>query len=97
MFIFPKLTFLYNILPIETLTGFWRPCKMILKLIGINKHIKTARTISKRKRKEWKLALPDAIGKLQGAKGLSMGAGSCLLCLLLWTREQCLGSQLMLL
>lgn len=82
MFICPKLTFLHNnILPIETLTGFWRPSKMILKFIGINKYMKTARTISKRKRKEWKLALPDAIRKLHGEKGLSRCAGSRLLCL----------------
>lgn len=44
---------------------------MILKLIAINKHVKTARTILKKKRKGGKLAWPDAMSKLHllGEKG----------------------------
>lgn len=62
---------IYDILPIKVLTGFWRTYKMILKLVRMNKHVKTARKILKSKRKEGNLALLYAIRKIHllGEKG----------------------------
>ena len=73
---------------------------MILKLIGMKKHVKTARKFLKSKRKEENLALPDAIRKLHvlGEKE-APGLQALVCCVHNHTQntEQCLGSQLMLL